>query len=103
MAVLNDAINGHVNAITRQPTVPSYISENHFLFLLLPFAKAGSKEKPPFIMAKGLFASLKGVDAFGKVCYAPVFRPPPNPPLMLYQTTEDVKVKTRTGALCGCY
>ncbi|KAF7422377.1 hypothetical protein PC9H_010533 [Pleurotus ostreatus] len=30
-------------------------------------------------MAKGLFASLKGVDAFGK-------------------TTEDVKVKTRTGA-----
>ena len=26
------------------------------------------------------------------------------PPLMLYQTTEDVKVKTRTGALCGyCY
>ncbi|KAF4617668.1 hypothetical protein D9613_005877 [Agrocybe pediades] len=31
-------------------------------------------------MAKGLFASLKGVDAFGK-------------------TTEDVKVKTRTGAL----
>ncbi|KAJ6477317.1 Sec1 family-domain-containing protein [Mycena vitilis] len=32
------------------------------------------------IMAKGLFAGLKGVDAFGK-------------------TTEDVKVKTRTGAL----
>lgn len=31
-------------------------------------------------MAKGLFAGLKGVDAFGK-------------------TTEDVKVKTRTGAL----
>jgi len=31
-------------------------------------------------MAKGLFSSLKGVDAFGK-------------------TTEDVKVKTRTGAL----
>ncbi|PPQ72304.1 hypothetical protein CVT24_004581 [Panaeolus cyanescens] len=31
-------------------------------------------------MAKGIFASLKGVDAFGK-------------------TTEDVKVKTRTGAL----
>jgi hypothetical protein len=31
-------------------------------------------------MAKGFFASLKGVDAFGK-------------------TTEDVKVKTRTGAL----
>ncbi|KAF8807133.1 Sec1-like protein [Phlegmacium glaucopus] len=42
--------------------------------------KAERQEKVLFIMAKGLFSSLKGVDAFGK-------------------TTEDVKVKTRTGAL----
>jgi hypothetical protein len=52
-------------------------------------------------MGKGLFSSLKGIDAFGKVillCDAfPltwVFIAIP------MQTMEDVKVKTRTGAFC---
>ena len=48
-------------------------------------------------MAKGLFGSLKGVDAFGKVCHVATLR---NDMLMTTQTTEDVKVKTRTGAFC---
>jgi hypothetical protein len=49
-------------------------------------------------MAKGLFGSLKGVDAFGKVCHVATLG---SYILMtIPQTTEDVKVKTRTGAFC---
>lgn len=48
-------------------------------------------------MAKGLFASLKGVDAFGKVRIH-FSRPRNFVSYTTYQTTEDVKVKTRTGA-----
>ncbi|KAF9533245.1 Sec1-like protein [Crepidotus variabilis] len=44
------------------------------------FDKVARPEQVSVIMAKGLFGALKGIDAFGK-------------------TTEDVKVKTRTGAL----
>ena len=53
-------------------SVLSYISKPTF-FSLLPLPRTGRQEKAPFIMAKGFFASLKGVDAFGKVCYASVF------------------------------
>lgn len=48
-------------------------------------------------MAKGLFASLKGVDAFGKVSWEPWSERVGHN--ASFQTTEDVKVKTRTGAL----
>ena len=58
--------------VTRQSNhATSRLCTHTFISYNLP--KAGRQEKVLFIMAKGLFASLKGVDAFGKVCYISVF------------------------------
>jgi len=50
-------------------------------------------------MAKGLFSALKGIDAFGKVCTEAHLTSVIQYSQLGLQTSEDVKIKTRTGAL----